>query len=126
MASIIQIHDGVAIKRFPINKPSIKIGRKPDNDIFIDDKVVSTTHAEIEMLENPDKAGTKAYFIKDLGSTNNTYVNGKKIAHRRLNNNDLIRIGLNDFKFVEEEEEISEKTVRIRKSWIPGVYYTEE
>ena len=126
MASIIQMHDGVAIKRFPIDRPSIRIGRKPDNDIFIDDKVVSMTHAEIEMVENPDRAGTKAYFIKDLGSTNNTYGNGKKIAHRRLNNNDLIRIGLNDFKFVEEEVQESEKTIKISKSWIPGIYYTKE
>ena len=126
MASIIQLHDGVAIKRFPINKASIRIGRETDNDIFIDDKVVSMKHAEIEMVDNPDKAGAKAYFIKDLGSTNSTYVNGKKIAHRRLKNNDLIRIGLNDFKFISEDEQDSEKTVRIRKSWIPGVFYTKE
>ena len=126
MAMIIQLHDGVAIKKFSINKPSFRIGRNPDNDIYIDDKVVSMEHAVIEAVEDPNQKGAEEYYIKDLGSTNNTYVNGKKIKRKKLNNNDLVRIGLNDFKFILEDEGQSDKTVKIRKSWIPGVFYTKE
>jgi pSer/pThr/pTyr-binding forkhead associated (FHA) protein len=126
MAIIIQLHDGVAIKKFSINKPSFRIGRNPENDIYIDDKVVSMEHAVIEAVEDPNQKGAEEYYIKDLGSTNNTYVNGKKITRKKLNNNDFVRIGLNDFKFILEDEGESDKTVKIRKSWIPGVFYTKE
>ena len=126
MAVIIQLNEGVAVKRFAIDKPSLSIGRSPDNDIFIDDVVVSKKHAIIEVEENPDHKGTKTYYITDLGSTNCTYVNGEKIKRIQLQHNDSVRIGLNDFKFVTEDDDIQDKTVRICKSWIPGVYYTKE
>jgi len=87
---------------------------------------VSKKHAIIEVEEDPDQKGVKTYYITDLGSTNCTYVNGKKIKRIQLKNNDSVRIGLNDFKFVTEEEDTHDKTVRICKSWIPGVYYTKE
>ena len=126
MAVLIQLNDGVAVKKFPIDKPCLRIGRASDNDIFIDDKVVSKRHAIIEVEEDPDQKKIKAYYITDLGSTNDTYVNGKRIKRIQLQNNDSVRIGLNDFKFFSEEEDKQDKTVRICKSWIPGVYYTKE
>jgi len=126
MASIILLNDDVAVKKFPINKPLIRIGRKADSEIFIDDKVVSLEHAVIEAVKDPDRERGTLYFLKDLKSTNSTYVNGKKITRVRLHNGDVIRIGWNTFKFIEETVAEEEKTVRIRKSWIPGVYYAEE
>ena len=66
MAVLIQLNDGVAVKKFSIDKPSLRIGRGSDNDIFIDDKVVSKRHAIIEVEEDPDQKGIKAYYITDL------------------------------------------------------------
>jgi pSer/pThr/pTyr-binding forkhead associated (FHA) protein len=126
MATIIQLQDGVAVNKFPVDKPSLRIGRHPDNDIYIDDKVVSVEHAVIEVVEDPDQKRTKEYYIKDLGSTNGTYVNGKKITRKKLDNNDLMRIGLITFKLIDEDELEPDETLKIRKSWIPGVYYTKE
>jgi pSer/pThr/pTyr-binding forkhead associated (FHA) protein len=126
MATLIQLKDGVAVNKFPIGKPSLRIGRHPDNDIYIDDKVVSVEHAVIEVVEDPDQKRTKEYYIKDLGSTNGTYVNGKKITRKKLDNNDLMRIGLITFKLIDEDELEPDETLKIRKSWIPGVYYTKE
>ncbi len=126
MATVIQLHDGVALQRFPIDKPSLRIGRHPDNDIYVDDKVVSMEHAVIEVVEDPKRKGSKEYYIKDLDSTNSTYVNGKRIRRKKLNNNDLVRVGVSTFKFVDEDELEHDETVKIRKSWIPGVYYTKE
>ena len=126
MASIIQMHDGVAVKKFPIEKPLLRIGRDPANDIFIEDKVISLEHAVVEIIENPDHKGVKEYYIKDLESTNGTHVNGKKITRQKLNNDDQIRVGWNTFKFVTEVERKPEKTLKIHKSWIPRLYYTKE
>jgi pSer/pThr/pTyr-binding forkhead associated (FHA) protein len=67
----------------------ITIGRDRDNQIFIEDKMASRHHALIQKLKD-------AFFIKDLNSTNGTFINGKKIPkdkYIRLNKNDVIKIG---------------------------------
>ena len=127
MAMVVQMHEGVAIKRFKLDdKPILRIGRDPDSDIFIDNAVVSSDHAVIEAIDNPESEGAPEYYIKDLNSTNSTFVNDQKITRHKLQHNDMIRVGWNNFKFVDEAEGAPDKTSKIRKSWIPGVYYTEE
>ena len=127
MAMVVQLHEGVAINKFKIDdKPILRIGRDPDSDIFIDNTVVSTEHAVIEVKESPKSGGAPEYYIEDLKSTNSTYVNDKKITRHKLQHNDMIRVGWNNFRFLDEGEGDPDKTSKIRKSWIPGVYYTEE
>ncbi len=121
---IVQLHEGVVIKKFELDKPKLRIGRNPDSDIFIDDGVVSAQHAVIEMKQ-PSK-GTAEYYIKDLGSTNSTFVNGTQITSKKLEHNDIIRVGWNNFKFIDETKKDPDKTAKIHKSWIPGVYYTKD
>jgi pSer/pThr/pTyr-binding forkhead associated (FHA) protein len=124
MAMIVQLHEGVAIKKFELDKPKLRIGRDPDSDIFIDDGVVSAEHAVIEAQE--DVQESPDFYIKDLGSTNSTFVNGEQISAQKLEHNDIIRVGWNNFKFIDEAKKDPEKTAKIHKSWIPGVYYTKE
>jgi pSer/pThr/pTyr-binding forkhead associated (FHA) protein len=126
MAMVVQLHEGVAIKKFKLDKPILRIGRDPASDIFIDNAVVSTEHAVIEVKESPKSGGTPEYYIEDLKSTNNTFVNDEKITRHKLQHNDMIRVGWNNFRFLDEAEGDPDKTSKIRKSWIPGVYYTEE
>ncbi|MGD2187195.1 MAG: FHA domain-containing protein [Desulfobacterales bacterium] len=126
MAMVVQLHEGVAIKKFRFKKPVLQIGRDPNSDIFIDNSVVSSTHAVIEKKINPQSGGNPEYYIEDLKSTNSTFVNGEKITRHKLKHNDMIRIGWNHFKFLDETKGDPNKTSKIRKSWIPGVYYTEE
>ncbi len=68
-----------------INKPIIKIGRAPDNDLVINSDGISRYHAIIRYDRGKDK-----YFVKDLGSTNGTSINGKKIKLSDLKNGDII------------------------------------
>ncbi|MGD9046070.1 MAG: FHA domain-containing protein [Desulfobacterales bacterium] len=127
MAMVVQLHEGVAMNKFKLDdKPILRIGRDPDSDIFIDNAVVSGAHAIIEVKDDPESEGAPEYYIKDLKSTNGTFVNDQKIKHHKLQHNDTIRVGWNNFKFVDEAETGPDKTSKIRKSWIPGVYYTEE
>ncbi|MGD8882403.1 MAG: FHA domain-containing protein [Desulfobacterales bacterium] len=127
MAIVVQLHEGVAINKFKLDdKPILRIGRDPGSDIFIDNAVVSAAHAIIEVKDSPDSDDAPEYYIKDLNSTNSTFVNGHKISRHKLQHNDMIRVGWNNFKFLDEAEGSLDKTSKIRKSWIPGVYYTEE
>ena len=66
------------------------------------------------------------FFIEDKGSTNGTFVNEIKIERQQLHHNDNIRVGWNNFIFIDENEQDLEKTTEIKKSWIPGVYYTKD
>jgi pSer/pThr/pTyr-binding forkhead associated (FHA) protein len=117
----------VALKKIQLDdKPILRIGRDPDSDIFIDDGVVSSEHAVIELKESSDPKKTPEYIIKDLGSTNKTYVNGETITSKTLEHDDIIRIGWNNFKFIDETKKDPNKTAKIHKSWIPGVYYTKD
>ena len=126
MAMIVQLHEGVAIKKFKLDKSILRIGRDPDSDIFIDNTVVSNDHAVIEVKSDPQSGGAPEYYIEDLKSTNSTFVNDEKITRHKLKHNDMIRVGWNHFKFLDDVQGDPNKTSKIRKSWIPGVYYTEE
>ena len=126
MAIIVQLHDGVAINKCPLDKPELSIGRNSGCDIFIDDAVVSTRHAVIEKVGSSTPESDIAHYIRDLGSTNGTYVNGLAVTHQKLNHDDVIRIGWVNFKFIDESKVSPDQTAKIHKSWIPGVYYTKE
>ncbi|HEX8993212.1 MAG TPA: EAL domain-containing protein [Anaerolineales bacterium] len=65
------------------------LGRMPDHDIVIADEAASRTHAVLELDE------TDRLFIRDAGSTNGTFVNGREITGtQQLIHNDQVRIGL--------------------------------
>lgn len=120
------IHEGLTIQSIPIEKDCLLIGRSTDADIFIDDKMVSNRHA---MIKTKGASGSKAqaeYHIEDLESTNHTFVNGEKITRHKLNHEDRIRIGKHLFKFIDGTVAVDEKTTKLHKSWIPGVYYTKD
>lgn len=61
------------------------IGRSEDNDICYPNETVSRFHAQLYWSE-------KSWWIRDLGSTNGTYVNGQRMLERQLRNGDVIYI----------------------------------
>ncbi|MDH5407014.1 MAG: FHA domain-containing protein [Gammaproteobacteria bacterium] len=122
MATLVQYKDGVAGIRLQIDKPRFRIGRGPDNEISIDDELVSIVHAVIEIIQNDTE--NVEYYLQDQQSTNGTFVNDKKISLYKLANEDVIRIGLNNFKFIDDHSQDMEETAQLHNTWIPGVYYT--
>lgn len=123
MASIIQTVEGVVANKFVIESV-LKFGRSADNNVQIDDLEVSTIHAQITCDVNNE--GVTTYFLEDLGSTNGTYLNEEKIDKKQLHHKDNIRIGWNIFTFIDENEINHEKTREIKKSWIPGLFYSKD
>jgi pSer/pThr/pTyr-binding forkhead associated (FHA) protein len=92
MAKLILSLDGSVIREVPLNKERITIGRKPQNDIQIENLAVSGEHARIMTILNDS-------FIEDLGSTNGTLVNGNPIKKYILQDNDVIEIGKYKLKY---------------------------
>ena len=123
MATIIQTVDGVVANRFDIKKAELKIGRTSNNQVQIDDLAVSNAHAQI--ISKTGGQGETRYFLEYLGSTNGSFINEKKVNSQQLHHKDIIRIGWNMFTFIDEDEVNLEKTSKVKKSWIPGVYFTK-
>jgi len=114
MAKLILSMDGLVLKEIPLTKERTSIGRKPHNDIQIDNLAVSGEHAVIVTILNDS-------FLEDLGSTNGTVVNGNPIKKHFLQNNDVIELGKYKLKFVGEaaaatgaEKSDFEKTMVLR------------
>ena len=65
------------------------------------------------------------YHVRDLQSTNGTFVNEEPVTRRQLHSRDVIRIGWSYFEFVDEQAAL-ERTTKIRKTWIPGVFVSKK
>ena len=109
---------------FPIDKQRIRIGRGTDNEICIDDELVSKEHAVIEVVLRSKEDAQVDYILQDLDSTNHTFVNDKPVSLYKLSNGDVIRIGINNFRFVDENDGALDETSKLYRTWIPGVFYT--
>jgi len=86
MPRIVLELDEQVLKEIPLDKPRLTVGRKPDNDLVIDDPAVSGHHALIFSQDG-------VFFIEDLGSTNGTFVNDGKIQKEKLKNSDRVAVG---------------------------------
>lgn len=93
------------MREYKLDKERTTVGRKPHNDIHLEDPTVSGDHAVFLKLQH--------IYVEDLGSTNGVILNGKRITKRQLNHGDVVRIGRHEFKFVEDSAEQFDKTVMI-------------
>jgi pSer/pThr/pTyr-binding forkhead associated (FHA) protein len=95
-AKLILSMDGAVMKEYPLNKERTTIGRKPHNDIVIDNLAVSSNHAAIVTILNDS-------FLEDLDSTNGLAVNGTPTKKHFLQNNDVIEIGKYKLKYLNDQ-----------------------
>lgn len=126
MAKLIITLDGHLLSEFELNKERITIGRKPHNDIPIDNLAISGEHTAITQVNNE-------FYVEDLGSTNGTLVNDLPITKHTLHHGDEIEIGKYRIKYVNIQELGSkieahekvvpdfEKTMIIRPNQIPSM-----
>ncbi|MDH5649230.1 MAG: FHA domain-containing protein [Gammaproteobacteria bacterium] len=124
MAKLILKFNNEIIDHIDLAQGDMKIGRKPSCEIFVDNLAVSGEHANIFTIGDDS-------FVQDLGSTNGTFVNNKKITKHHLRNGDVITIGKHSMVFFAEaasQEENTEdfaKTVIISPSSKPESTNTE-
>ena len=101
MAKLILSMDGLVLKEIPLVKERMSIGRRPNNDIQIDNLAISGEHAAVVTILNDS-------FLEDLNSTNGTLVNGQPVKKHFLKNNDVIEMGKYKLKYIAEHAAPSE------------------
>jgi pSer/pThr/pTyr-binding forkhead associated (FHA) protein len=89
----------------------VTIGRSSQSDIHIDDVSVSTDHAVILVAPSEFLDGHNDILIEDLQSQNGTLVNGQPVHRCQLNPDDVITIGFNKFKLLDDRAAGRESTV---------------
>jgi len=107
---------GSLLKEIALEKEVMTVGRKPGNDIQIENLAVSGFHAKVV-----HEGGQ--YFVEDLNSTNGTFVTRKRVSRCQLRNNDEILIGKHSLIFVSEQPdqpESADATVRMRPQPLDG------
>jgi len=83
---LIQIYGRALGRKFDLYEPVVTLGRDPKNHIVLDSDSVSRRHAVIELTD----AGR---VLRDLDSTNGTYLNDIQIRSAVLSQNDMVKVG---------------------------------
>lgn len=86
-------------KKLDLNRPVTRIGKRENNDLILDEKTVSRNHVEIAQNEN-------GYILRDLESTNGTYINDIRVKEAYLSPGDIIRIGTVRIEFLTFDEKV--------------------
>ena len=108
MGKLVVSLDGVVIKEVQITKDKTTLGRRPYNDIVIDNLAVSGEHAVLQMV------GADV-FIEDLNSAPMAPTStARPIKKQLLANNDVVEIGKYKIKFLLEDSGDYEKTMILR------------
>ena len=116
MALLLQLIDRVVTSKLELDSDILTVGRNQDNGLVIDDIAVSGLHAQFEREEDPYYEGHFRYFLHDLDSTNGSFVNNEHVSRVELNNNDMVKIGWNEFKFIGDDYDKHEATAHILKN----------
>jgi pSer/pThr/pTyr-binding forkhead associated (FHA) protein len=112
MAKLVVSLDGVVIKEVQLTKDRTTLGRRPYNDIVIDNLAVSGEHAVLQMVGQD-------VFIEDQNSTNGTYINGRAVKKQLLQNNDTVEIGKYKIKYMVEDASDYERTMVLKPGQVP-------
>lgn len=96
--SVVIVEGPGAGHEYPLEKAVNVVGREKGVDVLLPDTAVSRRHAAIE-------AGGGAFRLKDLGSTNGTLLNGKKVREGPIRHGDRFQVGNTTLQFVLEERE---------------------
>jgi len=85
--------------KITLNKNLVKVGKRESNDLVLPDKAVSRNHFEIEYQED-------SFLLRDLASTNGTFLNGSRVKEAYLSPGDIIKAGNTTLEFVAFDEKV--------------------
>jgi pSer/pThr/pTyr-binding forkhead associated (FHA) protein len=102
MAKLVVISEGFTGKTLELKADKVTIGRSEDNGFQIPEGSVSSHHCELKLKDD-------AVTITDLGSTNGTFINDKKIEAGTLRKGEVLRLGSIELRFAGDKAAASGK-----------------
>ena len=123
MAKLILSLENTLLNECELDKERITIGRRPNNDIHIDNLAVSGLHAAVVKMGND-------FYLEDQGSTNGTQVNAKAVKSHLLQHGDLIEFGKYQIKYINDAvvgngADGFEKTIMISPNTMRAMQHTQ-
>jgi EAL domain-containing protein (putative c-di-GMP-specific phosphodiesterase class I) len=101
-----QLADDQPVRRFRVDASRFTVGRKPESSLCISSPTVSREHAEMTAID-------KGLLLRDLGSTNGTYVNGTRVTQPcTVQHGDLLQFGQMVFRVVQQNTESGAQTIQ--------------
>ena len=85
---------------FDLCRPDVYVIGRRSGQVALEDAKCSLKHARVE------SPGQGKYFIRDLASTNGTFVNGDRATRRELQHMDIVRVGRTELRFICREDSI--------------------
>ena len=95
MPKLLLKFNAAVLKEIPLDRAHLTVGRKPDNDLVVDNPAISGHHCRFTFEGD-------TYYVEDLDSTNGTYLNEKRIKKAGVHNNDVVSIAKHSLVFVED------------------------
>lgn len=118
MAYLRQLLNEQVVSIHLLETRTLYLGRSNQCEIAIDDPTVSAIHARVEWHDG-------RHLVTDENSTNGILVNGARVECVDLEPGTRFTIGTRDFEYLKQVPSELERTRKIKKSWIPGIFYTE-
>src|SRR5262245_27135380 len=104
-----------------VESPRFTIGRGAENSLCVPSTVVSRSHAELIRVGN-------SFLLRDLGSTNGSFVNGARVAEQMLNDGDMLRFGSGGpemvFKLIENDSGATPSLPRHETSTVESLIHS--
>ncbi len=110
MSLVLEICDQETSYRLPVTSEGQFIGRSPESDIQLQDKVISARHLFVNL--SPDGR----IIVRDLSSTNGTYINGHRIQESYLYLGDNLHIGQVKIGPVEDLMNLKERRLHTKNA----------
>ena len=110
MIKLKHIINGAVVSEIDMNEGQFTIGRNHGNSLQLDDGVVSGEHAMIKLEPSQYLPEVFDITIRDLGSTNGTYVNNTAVKEKEVKHGDSIRIGTYEYKVFDDQSTLGTQT----------------
>ncbi|TFZ05292.1 FHA domain-containing protein [Ramlibacter henchirensis] len=94
MPQLIITVEGVEVRQVYLSRDRTTLGRAPENDIVLQNPAISSQHCAFDLKRLSD------VFVEDLGSTNGTFVNNKRVKRQRLRDEDVVAISSFRIRFL--------------------------
>ena len=110
MIKLKHIVNGAVVSEIDMSEGEFTIGRNHGNSLQLDDGDVSGEHAKLTLVKNSYLPEQLDITVRDLGSTNGTYVNNVSVKEKAIKHGDAIRICSYEYRVFDDQFHVGTQT----------------